>query len=98
MNGGGGRQMSKEMHQGKDEKFIRMTSVSSGSLRKVTDEVYYFTDQIANVVLVGKAADHRVLIDTGLPERVHAIRSAIHDRFEQDDKPNKILHNHGAFD
>ncbi|MBU5467570.1 MBL fold metallo-hydrolase [Virgibacillus sp. MSJ-26] len=90
--------MNKEMHQGKDEKFIPMTSISSGSLRKIMDDVYYFTDQIANVILVGKSKDDWVLIDTGLPEREDAIRNAIHERFGQDAKPKAILLTHGHFD
>lgn len=90
--------MNKEMHQGKDEKFIPMTSVSSGSLRKVTPDVYYFTDQIANVVFIGETAEDWFLVDTGLPKRADTIREAIKERFGVFAIPKAILLTHGHFD
>lgn len=87
------------MHESKDNKFIPMTSIASGSGREVRDDVYYFTDQIANVVFVGDpSSDDWVLIDTGLPKRAETIRTAAFERFERMTKPKAILLTHGHFD
>ncbi|MDB5247270.1 MAG: beta-lactamase-like protein, partial [Segetibacter sp.] len=55
-----------EMHQSRDDKFIPMTSVSSGKLREARGDVFYYTNQIVNVVFVGTAT-HWVLVDAGMP-------------------------------
>ncbi|MEN1968465.1 MBL fold metallo-hydrolase [Lentibacillus sp. N15] len=91
--------MDNEMHRGEDSKFIPMTSITSGMGQEVRDDVYYYTDQIANIIFIGKPnAEEWYMIDAGLPYSEAEIRSVVHERFGQDSKPSAILLTHGHFD
>ena len=86
-----------ELHQSDDNKFIPMTSVNSGKGREVRSDVYYYTNQIVNVVFIG-TANHWVLVDAGMPKSGSDIRLAAEDRFGADSKPAAIILTHGHFD
>ena len=42
------------MKQSDDNRFIPMTTVASGTGHEITPDVFYFTNQIVNIVMVGK--------------------------------------------
>ena len=86
-----------EMHQSEDDKFIPMTSVSSGKLREARSDVAYYTNQIVNVVFIG-TPDHWVLVDAGMPKSGDEIRLVAEDRFGAGSKPAAIILTHGHFD
>jgi glyoxylase-like metal-dependent hydrolase (beta-lactamase superfamily II) len=86
-----------EMRQSKDDKFIPMTSVSSGKLREVRSDVFYYTNQIVNVVFIG-TPQQWVLIDAGMPKSGEEIRLVAEDLFGAGSKPAAIILTHGHFD
>lgn len=91
--------MDEEMHEPEDNKFIPMTSITSGSGREVINDVYYYTDQIANVIFLGYPdRGDWVLVDAGLPGSADEIRSEAEDRFGENTKPSAIILTHGHFD
>ena len=91
--------MANDMHQSADNKIIPMTSVSSGKGREVRTDVYYYTNQIVNFVLVGDpAGGDWVLIDAGMPKSGSEILQACEDRFGKGRKPSAIVLTHGHFD
>ncbi|MFC4559989.1 MBL fold metallo-hydrolase [Virgibacillus kekensis] len=91
--------METQREQSSDEKFIPMTSVTSGSGREVINDVYYYTDQIANICFIGYPSEGDwVLVDAGLPRSAAEIRSVVVDRFGRNSKPSAILLTHGHFD
>ena len=89
--------MDSNMHQSGDDKFIPMTSFSSGKGREVRDDVYYYTNQIVNFAMVGTAA-HWVLIDAGMPKSAQEILSVAEERFGKESRPAAIVLTHGHFD
>ncbi|QKY71140.1 MBL fold metallo-hydrolase [Lentibacillus sp. CBA3610] len=91
--------MDKEMHEPRDNKFIPMTSVTSGTGREVINDVYYYTDQIANIAFLGYPdRGDWVLVDAGLPGAADEIRSVAAERFGEDSRPSAIILTHGHFD
>lgn len=87
------------MKQSNDHKFIPMTSVQSGKGHEVTKDVYYFTNQIVNVVFIGKPGDGSwILVDAGMPKSSKEIIKAAEARFGENSKPSAILLTHGHFD
>jgi glyoxylase-like metal-dependent hydrolase (beta-lactamase superfamily II) len=86
-----------EMRQSNDDKFIPMTSVSSGKLREVRSDVFYYTNQIVNVVFIG-TPQQWVLIDAGMPKSGEEIRLVAEDLFGAGSKPAAIILTHGHFD
>jgi len=87
------------MHQSGDSKVIPMTSVSSGAGRTVTPDVYYYTNQIVNIIFVGyPSADRWVLIDAGMPGSGKEIVRVAENRFGKNSKPAAIFLTHGHFD
>lgn len=91
--------MDKGIHNSKDYKYIPMTSIQSGLGNEVASDIYYYTDQIANFMLIGEpTTDNWVLIDAGLPGGAGSIRSAVAERFEKANKPKAIILTHGHFD
>ncbi|KAA0128471.1 MBL fold metallo-hydrolase [Chryseobacterium sp. SN22] len=75
-----------------------MTSFSSGNGKSVTDDVYYYTNQIVNVVMLGKPGEDWFLIDCGMPGCGEEIIAAAEDRYGKDRPPVAIFLSHGHFD
>ncbi len=91
--------MEKKFEQGDDMHSIPMTSVSSGKEREVAEDVCYYTDQIVNLVFVGKPGSRQwFLIDAGMPNSAHDIKKIADKRFGENVKPSAIFLTHGHFD
>ncbi|WP_188456060.1 MBL fold metallo-hydrolase [Virgibacillus oceani] len=91
--------MDEQMHESKDNKFIPMTSILSGTGQKVSNDVYYYTDQIVNMCFIGLPNEGEwVLVDAGLPNAASEIRSVAVDRFGRESRPSAIILTHGHFD
>ena len=86
------------MDQSSDNKFIPMTSVDSGKLREVSADVAYYTNQIVNLVMIGKPGDSWVLVDAGMPKSGDAIIKAAEKRYGIGNPPSAIVLTHGHFD
>jgi len=88
-----------EMKQSYDNHIIPMTSVSAGKGREVAPDVYYYTNQIVNVIFVGSPETGRwVLVDAGMPMSGHNILKAAEERFGEGTRPQAIVLTHGHFD
>jgi len=86
------------MEQSKDNRIIPMTSFSSGKGETVADDVYYFTNQIVNVIMLGDPGADWILIDAGMPKCGDEIIAAAENRFGKDKPPKAIFLSHGHFD
>lgn len=90
--------INQDRHYGDDYKKIPMSSVKSGHGRELRNDVYYYTDQIANIVFVGKSdSEDWFLVDTGLPNSASKIIEVVQERFKGR-KPQAIFLTHGHFD
>ena len=50
-----------------ENRFIPMTSVSSGKGREVKDDIFYYTNQIVNLITIGNPREGEwVLVDAGI--------------------------------
>ncbi|WJH37035.1 MBL fold metallo-hydrolase [Paenibacillus sp. CC-CFT747] len=79
--------------------YLPLTSVSSGKGAEVRPDVYVFTTQIVNVVLVGAPNTlNWVLVDAGMPKSDDNIMDAIEERFGFPAPPRAIVLTHGHFD
>ncbi len=88
-----------EMHQSKDDKIIPMTSVSSGKGREVRSDVYYYTNQIVNVIFLGSPdSGDWILVDAGMPKSGSELLEVCEKRFGKNNKPKAIVLTHGHFD
>jgi glyoxylase-like metal-dependent hydrolase (beta-lactamase superfamily II) len=89
----------KRMHQSEDNKFLPMTSVAAGKGREIRPDVYYYTNQIVNLVFIGNPDDRKwVLIDSGMPGSGKKILRQTEERFPLNSRPSAILLTHGHFD
>lgn len=86
------------MKQSDDNKFIPMTSVESGNGYQLTDDIYYYTNQIVNVIFIGNDPDNWVLIDAGMPKSAKELIAVAEKRYGEGSKPKAILLTHGHFD
>lgn len=89
--------MTEEMHQSKDNKFIPMTSVSSGKTRQVRTDIFYYTNQIVNVIFIGTPGNW-VLVDAGMPKCGKEIKGVAEEIFGENARPSAIILTHGHFD
>jgi glyoxylase-like metal-dependent hydrolase (beta-lactamase superfamily II) len=88
-----------DMHQSDDNKFIPMTSFKSGKGYEVKNDVYYYTNQIVNVVMAGAPGSKDwVLIDAGMPKSSKEILDICRKRFGENSRPSAIILTHGHFD
>lgn len=91
--------MQEDMHYGSDYHYIPAVSVRSGTGVEVLHDVYCYTDQIVNLVLVGKPDQGAfVLVDAGMPGSAKEIISVAEARFGSRAKPKAIVLTHGHFD
>src|SRR5690625_2253304 len=90
--------MDQNRQQREHDTFIPMTSVNSGTGKEVKQDVYYYTDQIANIICIGNPDGKWFLVDAGLPNAAENIKSVVHDRFGKDSKLEAIILTHGHFD
>ncbi|CAH0347143.1 MBL fold metallo-hydrolase [Bacillus sp. CECT 9360] len=82
------------------EKFIPVTSVTSGDGQSVTSDIYCLPIQIVNVCYIGnreKSSDW-VLIDAGMPRSADEIVGTAKELFGEDVPPKAIVLTHGHFD
>lgn len=87
------------MHQSEDNKFIPMTSTSSGKGTEIRKDVYYYTNQIVNFVMIGDPeGDSWILVDAGMPKSGEEIVKVAEKRFGKGNKPAAIILTHGHFD
>ncbi|NMD72695.1 MBL fold metallo-hydrolase [Bacillus sp. DNRA2] len=91
--------MDQQMRYGDDYKFIPATSIGSGVGIDVLSDLYSYTVQIVNIVLVGdpKTRDF-VLIDAGMPDSAEDIIAITEERFGNKCRPKAIVLTHGHFD
>lgn len=91
--------MDKETNYGSDYTYIPATSIQSGEGIEVLPDVFCYTIQIVNIVLIGKPfSDNFVLIDAGMPGSADKIFSIVEKRFGKHRKPQAIILTHGHFD
>lgn len=86
------------MEQNKDNHFIPMTSINSGSGKEVGIGIYCYTNQIVNVVMIGfPEFGDWIMVDTGMPKCGKEIIAVANKRFGGR-PPKAILLTHGHFD
>jgi len=96
--------MDKNEHNGMkdsmENKYMPMSSLTSGSGQEVLQDLYCYTNQIVNLCFVGNPnkSNEWVLVDAGMPESVKHILSAVEERFGRGSKPQAIVLTHGHFD
>lgn len=91
--------MDQQMNYGDDYKFIPASSINSGLGIEVLPDLYCYTVQIVNIVMVGDpASGDFVLIDAGMPESADSIITAVESRFGKGSQPKAIILTHGHFD
>ncbi|WP_080848571.1 MBL fold metallo-hydrolase [Cytobacillus gottheilii] len=89
------------MHENSStERYMPVTSSTSGMIQNAADGVYAFTVQIVNVCfVVTNAADGDwVLVDAGMPKSEEKIIDAAEELFGKGAKPKAIILTHGHFD
>lgn len=86
------------MKQSSDNKFIPMTSIASGKGVEVGSDLYYYTNQIVNVTMVGAPGGSWFLVDAGMPKCGAEIMEVAQNRYGQDCRPEYIILTHGHFD
>lgn len=75
-----------------------MTSAASGNGVEVRPDLYYYTNQIVNVVMIGSPGEQWVLVDAGMPKCGAEIKDVAEDRFGKGSRPQCIILTHGHFD
>lgn len=74
-----------------------MTSVSGGKGYEVRPDVYCYTNQIVNLVMIGdREAGDWFLVDAGMPHSAEEIHAVAEDRFGR--PPKAVVLTHGHFD
>lgn len=80
------------MSYGSDYKYIPTTSIGSGIGIELLPDLYCYTIQIVNIVLVGKPETNEfVLVDAGMPESANKIISVVEGRFKKNSRPRAII-------
>jgi glyoxylase-like metal-dependent hydrolase (beta-lactamase superfamily II) len=86
------------MRQSTDNKMMPITSIDSGKLREVTNDVAYYTNQIVNLIMIGESGGDWILIDAGMPKSADKIIKVAEERFGVDKPPLAVILTHGHFD
>lgn len=91
--------MEENLTYGEDYKYIPATSIESGIGTEVLPDLYSYTIQIVNIILVGHPDEREfVLIDAGMPYSAEKIISETERRFGEGSRPKAIILTHGHFD
>ncbi|MBW8350701.1 MBL fold metallo-hydrolase [Bacillus sp. IITD106] len=91
--------MNKDISYGSDYKYIPATSIGNRLGIEVLPDLYSYTIQIVNIILVGNPNnDDFVLVDAGMPHSADEIIDAIEERFGKNSRPQAIILTHGHFD
>jgi glyoxylase-like metal-dependent hydrolase (beta-lactamase superfamily II) len=91
--------MADNIHQSEDNRYIPMTSISGGKGNEIRPDLYYYTNQIVNVIFVGNPKTGEwVLVDAGMPYAGPKILEEAARRFGNAAKPRAIILTHGHFD
>lgn len=76
-----------------------MTSISSGDVQIINEDIYCLSVQIVNVIFVGSPKDDKwVLIDAGMPRSAEAIKNTAEEIYGPQKPPAAIILTHGHFD
>jgi glyoxylase-like metal-dependent hydrolase (beta-lactamase superfamily II) len=87
------------MRRSEEETVIPFTNMETGHGHAVRTDIFYYTNQIVNLVFIGKPGiEGWVLIDTGMPKSTNEIIKVAEDRFGKGVNPSAILLTHGHFD
>jgi len=82
-----------------NEKFMPMTSISSGDVQIINEDIYCLSVKIVNVIFVGSPKDDKwVLIDAGMPRSAEAIKNTAEEIYGPQKPPAAIILTHGHFD
>lgn len=91
--------MQEHLTYGDDYHYLPITSVDSGELHEVTNDVASFTVQIVNVCMIGSAgSEDWVLVDAGMPGSADRIIEEAERRYGEGNNPKGIVLTHGHFD
>jgi glyoxylase-like metal-dependent hydrolase (beta-lactamase superfamily II) len=87
------------MHQSRDNKGMPITSFKSGKGYEIRNDVFYYTNQIVNIVMIGKPGERNwILVDAGMPNSTDEILKVSKERFGEHNLPAAIVLTHGHFD
>jgi glyoxylase-like metal-dependent hydrolase (beta-lactamase superfamily II) len=83
-----------------EDSFLPMTSMGNGVGIVVLPDLFCYTDQIVNLMVVGNPAETNefVLIDAGMPKSAEEIKEMVQERFGENARPKAIVLTHGHFD
>ncbi|MFC4023432.1 MBL fold metallo-hydrolase [Oceanobacillus longus] len=81
----------------KQDTYMPMTSIKSGKLTQVAEDVHCFTNQIVNLYFVGHT-ENWVLVDAGMPKSYHKIMEQAETLFGENATPKALILTHGHFD
>ena len=91
--------MKEDKSRSSDSSHIPMTSISSGKGVEVLPDVYCYTNQIVNVIMLGLPRQQSwILVDAGMPQSGKEIIAVAKERFGADNPPSAIVLTHGHFD
>src|SRR5690606_10291492 len=91
--------MKDDKSRSSDSSYIPMTSISSGKGVEVLSDVFCYTNQIVNVIMLGYPRQGSwILVDAGMPQSGKEIISVAKERFGADNPPTAIILTHGHFD
>lgn len=80
------------------ERYIPMTTISSGKGIESAPDIYSFTIKFVNVCFIGTAEKGWVLVDAGTPKSARKIFDEAEKRFGHNAKPEAIILTHAHFD
>ncbi|WP_100330148.1 MBL fold metallo-hydrolase [Bacillus xiapuensis] len=81
-----------------NDRYIPMTSINSGSVRKVLPDLFSYTNQIVNLAFIGSERNGWVMVDAGMPKSAKKIIAEVKNLFGEQSSPQAILLTHGHFD
>ncbi|MCQ6265184.1 MBL fold metallo-hydrolase [Fictibacillus sp. WQ 8-8] len=81
-------------------KYIPVSSVTSGEGIELAPDIYSYTNQIVNLCFIGKPENGQdwVLVDAGMPDSAEKIIYEAEERFGKGSRPKAIILTHAHFD